>query len=74
MLCGAINNKGLIQTMINVTKNMKDFIDACYEQNTLKELYDAMPADETDMANWNLTSVEWYYCISAAIGLKKEDL
>jgi hypothetical protein len=37
--------------------NVKDFAEACYNQNSFEELKDARieEADETDMKTWGLT-------------------
>lgn len=48
---------------------VKDFAEACYDQNSLKELKEALTgeADETDMKTWGLTEAQWREAIEVAI-------
>ena len=52
----------------NVEK-VKDFAEACCNQNSLKELKEALAgeADETDMKTWNLTEDQWCEALEVAI-------
>jgi len=52
----------------NVEK-VKDFAEACCDQNSLKELKAALAgeADETDMKTWNLTDDQWHEALKVAI-------
>jgi len=52
----------------NVEK-VKDFTEACCNQNSLKELKEALAgeADETDMKTWNLTEDQWCEALEVAI-------
>jgi len=45
------------------------FASACYEQNTVKELEDALScgADETDRRVWDITAEEWEEQVELAI-------
>jgi hypothetical protein len=48
---------------------VKDFAEACCDQNSLKELKDALvrEADETDMKTWNITEDQWREALEVAI-------
>jgi hypothetical protein len=49
--------------------NVKDFAEACCDQNNLKELKAALAgeADETDMKTWHLTEDQWRKALEVAI-------
>jgi hypothetical protein len=49
---------------------------ACYEQNTIAELEEALrePADRTDMQTWGLTEDEYYAQINLALAAKRADM
>ena len=51
------------------------FAEACYNQNTIKELKEARKeeADETDMKEWGLNETEWREQIELAIAAMEED-
>lgn len=51
------------------------FAEACYNQNTIEQLEDALksPADETDMREWGLSESEYFDEIKTAIAELKED-
>jgi len=57
--------------MINIAENT--FAAACYDQNSIKELKNALiaPADATDMATWNLTEEEYFVNIKSALNAKR---
>ena len=50
-------------------ENVKDFSEACCDQNSIKELKDALAgeADETGMKTWNLTEDQWRKALEVAI-------
>ncbi|MGA9189613.1 MAG: hypothetical protein WB014_13890 [Methanosarcina sp.] len=52
----------------NVDK-VKDFAEACCDQNSIKELKEALAgeADETDMKTWNITEDQWRKALKVAI-------
>jgi hypothetical protein len=49
--------------------NMIYFAEACYDQNSLKELKFSLTgaADETDMLIWGLTEAEWREALKIAV-------
>ncbi|MGB9938208.1 hypothetical protein [Methanosarcina sp.] len=49
--------------------NVKNFAEACCDQNSLKELKAALAgdADETDMKTWHLTEDQWRKALEVAI-------
>lgn len=52
------------------------FAEACYDQNSITELEDALrlrAADEADCAEWRITPTEWRAAISAALAAKRAD-
>jgi hypothetical protein len=53
----------------NITGNVKGFAEACCDQNSLKELKNALAGkeDETDMKTWSLTEDQWCKAIEVAI-------
>jgi len=57
--------------MINIAENT--FAAACYDQNSIKELENALiaPADATDMATWSLTEEEYFADIKSALDAKR---
>lgn len=78
---GSIDTCITIHSFINITKSfvkeqneagMLAFSEACYNQNSLSELQEALflPADETDMREWNINSEEYYIAIKEAIESK----
>jgi hypothetical protein len=56
--------------------NVIPFAEACYDQNSLKELMADLPgaADETDMKIWGLTEEQWREAIRIAIIAMKKDI
>jgi len=55
--------------------NENTFAAACYNQNSVAELREALAngADETDMRDWNLTADEWAAQIELAIAELEAD-
>jgi hypothetical protein len=51
-----------------------NFAVACYNMNTLDELYEATEPDTADMNSWGISAQEWGYAIRAAIHEKLMDL
>ncbi len=51
------------------------FAAACYEQNTIAELEEALTADPdpVDMETWGLTEDEYYAQIKLALAAKRGD-
>jgi hypothetical protein len=49
---------------------------ACYEQNTIAELEEALhaPADPVDMEAWGLAEDEYYEQIKLALASKRADM
>lgn len=57
-------------------KHLTGFAEACYDQNTIAELEDALKqraADKTDCANWGITPTQWRAAISEALDAKRAD-
>jgi hypothetical protein len=48
------------------------FAEACYDQNTVEELLQALhaPADGDDCREWGITTHEWRHAIAAALAAK----
>lgn len=56
--------------------NRSDFTTACYEQNTVDELREALAqpeADATDCETWGLTADEWRAAIRTALAERLVD-
>ena len=51
------------------------FAAACYDQNSLQELMEALASgpDEQDMAAWGLTEAEWRAQVQQAIDAKRAE-
>lgn len=51
------------------------FAEACYNQNSIKDLEAALhaPADPVDMETWGLTEDEYYAQIKLALAAKRGD-
>ncbi|HWQ47649.1 MAG TPA: hypothetical protein VN414_01640 [Methanosarcina sp.] len=54
---------------VEPVENVKDFAEACCNQNSIKELKYALSgeADETDMKIWHLTEDRWRKALEVAI-------
>jgi hypothetical protein len=54
---------------------VKEFADACYDQNSIKELQDAIAgkADTADMKEWGISAREWRAAIADALSRKLSD-
>ena len=53
------------------------FAEACFDQNTCRELVEALlqkSADKTDCKTWNITPTEWRKEMATALLSKIEDL
>lgn len=52
------------------------FAAACYDQNTIAELEQALidGPDATDMANWGITAEEWTNEINSALVALRDDI
>ena len=48
---------------------MSNFAEACYDQNSVAELQEALKGepDQSDMAEWGLTASEWREQIKEAL-------
>ena len=48
---------------------MSNFAEACYDQNSITELQQALSgdADQSDMVEWGLTVDEWFEQIKEAL-------
>lgn len=59
--------------MIRIEDNT--FAAACYDQNSVEELQDALARNQCDedMAAWDLTADEWRAGIALALAAKLED-
>lgn len=55
--------------------SLEGFSEACYDQNHVNELVEALEgaADETDMENWNISADEWRSNIEQALLAKAFD-
>ena len=58
-----------------MTIESNTFAEACYDQNSIDELEDALKgdADKTDMENWGVTAEEWREQIELALAEKRAD-
>ena len=57
--------------------NMLAFTDACYDQNSLDELVEALEnptSSATDRAYWNITQKQWRQAIANALRQRVTDL
>ena len=55
----------------------RGFQEACYDQNSIDELLEglkSMSADQTDIADWNITATEWRAAIADALSDMIDDL
>lgn len=56
---------------------MTEFAEACYDQNSIKELakmLERISADKTDLKIWGITATEWRNGIKQALKEKVEEL
>jgi hypothetical protein len=56
--------------------DLRGFSEACYDQNSIAELTDALlqsEADETDCRNWNISPAQWREAIQRALIQKLKD-
>ena len=61
--------------IVKAAQALRGFSEACYDQNSITELEEALSsdADETDMKVWSLTEAEWRDSIKEALAAKKSD-
>lgn len=60
-----------------MTIKQNTFAAACYDQNSIEDLIDAlasMSADKADCKAWGITPTEWRSEIAAALQAKVDDL
>lgn len=65
----------IAKKMEEASCSLEGFAEACYDQNKVSELVEALalPATETDMATWNIDSDEWRSAIEQALLAKAFD-
>ncbi len=54
-----------------------EFKNACYDQNSIEELIEALQAkkaDKADMKEWGLTATQWRNAIKTALKEKIDDM
>lgn len=54
-------------------KQTQDFAVACYDQNSIMELWAATEPDATDLTTWSITPQQWKEAIAAALEDKLVD-
>lgn len=56
--------------------NLTGFAEACYDNNSVRELFDALQeggADSTSCADWGITAEESYSAMEEALAVKISD-
>lgn len=66
----------IAKKMEQAASSLEGFTEACYDQNKVGELVEALalPATETDMATWGIDSDEWRSAIEQALLAKAYDV
>lgn len=66
----------IAKKMEQAASSLEGFAEACYDQNKVGELVEALalPATETDMATWGIDSDEWRSAIEQALLAKAYDV
>ncbi|MGB9131551.1 MAG: hypothetical protein WCB90_02920 [Methanosarcina sp.] len=73
--CPSVTCDHIIKDLIELkdeeenTDKVKNFAEACCDQNSVKELKEALTgkANETEMKKWNLTDDQWREALKVAI-------
>jgi hypothetical protein len=65
----------IAKEMETAASSLEGFAEACYDQNHVSELVEALgePASDTDIANWDIDADEWRGAIEQALLAKAFD-